>query len=192
VVHQRQVSSVARVSGDFFVCSVASRGSLEVCVALQDLGKRIPISRPRTGTSCQPPDTYMDPATAMRFRGQLEAPRGNSSKPVDVCTTSELCELSCFTYFGIVSAIPALARKLLPTFPFGVFMTYSTGIVWNETDRVKRIVNPPPTSHANELFTLPASEAPTLPTPANTPIFLLILKVGSNRSYLPNRGWFPS
>src|ERR1700744_275491 len=71
-----------------------------------------------------------------------------------------------FAHFGIVSANPALARKLLPTFPFGVLMTYSTGIVWNETHRVMRTVKPPPTSHANELFTLPASEARTLPMPA--------------------------
>jgi hypothetical protein len=77
--------------------------------------------------------------------------------------------------FGIVIANPALAAKLLPTFLFAVFMTYSMGIVWNDTHRVKRIVKPPPANHANELDIVPALESRMRPTPVKMKGVYLVL-----------------
>ena len=57
--------SVTRVSSSFFLCSVTSHAFLEVCVAIHNEGERIPISHPGIRTSCQPPDTYMNPYKAI-------------------------------------------------------------------------------------------------------------------------------
>ena len=59
--HPTTSFSVARVLSNFFLCSVTSHASLRVCVAMHNMGDRIPISHPGTRTSCQPPDTYMNP-----------------------------------------------------------------------------------------------------------------------------------
>jgi hypothetical protein len=46
------------VPSNLLLCSYAS---LEVGVPIHNMGERIPISHPGTRTSCQPPDTYMNP-----------------------------------------------------------------------------------------------------------------------------------
>jgi hypothetical protein len=61
--------------------------------------------------------------------------------------------------FGSVTTNPALATMLLPTFPLAVLMTYSTGIVSNDSRGVKRTVKPPPPHHPNEWLMVPALEA---------------------------------
>src|SRR5260370_28506979 len=48
--------------------------------------------------------------------------------------------LSELRLFGNVIANPALATMLLPTFPLAVLMTYSTGMVSNDSRCVKRII----------------------------------------------------
>src|SRR5258708_32617441 len=67
--------------------------------------------------------------------------------------------LSELRLFGNVIAKPALATMLFPTFPLAVLMTYSTGMVSNDSRRVKRIIKPPPPHHANEWLMAPALEA---------------------------------
>src|SRR5258708_37770362 len=67
--------------------------------------------------------------------------------------------LSELRLFGNVIANSALATMLLPTFPLAVLMTYSTGMVSNDSRRVKRIIKPPPPHHPNEWLMVPALEA---------------------------------
>ena len=65
-------------------------------------------------------------------------------------------------------AKPALATQLLPTLSPAVFITYSTGIASNETQRVKRKNVPAPAYQANEFATTPALESRIRPTPVKT------------------------
>jgi hypothetical protein len=65
MLHPMTSLSVAGVSGNFFMRSVASHASLEFCVAIHDMVERIRISHPGIRTSCQPLDTYVNPYSAI-------------------------------------------------------------------------------------------------------------------------------
>ncbi len=74
----------------------------------------------------------------------------------------------CKSYFGIVTANPARARKLLPTFPPVVFMTYSTGMVCRDNRLFRRYITPPPATQPNWLVACPCCESRISPIPARS------------------------